>query len=271
MYRRLFIRFVVFLANCGVAFPSPIMRKIERQRTAISSKKQLERIFANTTLNYDEAGYWSVCPMPSLDDLNSFYNLSYWPNRDDRPNWLNHRDLSHFKQLQPLLSDFLQREEKPIAVNFGSGHGGISFLLVAMGFQVINVDPFENEIFDFTHVKNISEIKKQCSLIYGSHSFEHVRDPKAEFRNVVDQLEPNGILFVEVPNPNYENYSTLDATSMRVPDLQPPHTIYFTQRFFTNLQLQEISNDTYLYEGNSWGSRATTREGEVIRYIGRKN
>ena len=132
-------------------------------------------------------------------------------------------------------------------------------------------DQHSTVLHDFTHVKNLSEIKKQCSLIYGSHSFEHVRDPKAEFRNVVDQLEPNGILFVEVPNPNYENYSTLDATSMRVPDLQPPHTIYFTQRFFSNLQLQEISNDTYLYEGNSWGSRATTREGEVIRYIGKKN
>ena len=95
-------------------------------------------------------------------------------------------------------------------------------------------------------------------------------DVEGTFSQVVKCLNAGGFLFLEVPNAVSPFYSSVGADNERVPLIQPPHTIYFTESYFRNLGLEVLSLETYKYEGDPWGTPAHEGNGEVIRFIGKK-
>jgi len=263
-------KIAALMHSLKIPLPEAVVLRLENSRRLDSSNKLLNSIFQGRELQWHEGGYWEVSPMPEQDVLDKYYENSYWAVRTDRPNWLRHRDLSHFAELEPFLRPISFGSSKPIAANFGSGHGGISFLLWAMGFAVTNIDPYPGEIPYFSHATEISKIEPMIDFFYGSHSFEHVTSVQALFDGIEQKLSPGGYLYVEVPNALYQHYSRVDSDGVRRPRIQPPHTVYYTVDFFRGLPFEVLLLDTYRYEGNNWGEPTLGVEAEVIRFLGRK-
>ena len=270
MLLRVLKGFAMLLYRAHIPLPASVRTRLFARQQFFKSHQLCEAIFADCKLVWSDKGYWAVDPMPSVAQLNDYYETSYWATRDDRQTWLRHRDLSHFDQLEPYIRSLVDQDNKPLAANFGAGHGGISFLLRALGFSVTHIDPYPGDMPIFRYAPSLQSIGSKVDLIYGSHSFEHVTDVEATFSQVVNSLNKGGILFVEVPNALSPYYSSIEANNVRVPLIQPPHTVYFTESYFRNLGLEVLSLETYKYEGDPWGTPAQEGNGEVIRFMGKK-
>lgn len=136
--------------------------------------------------------------MPKQDVLSEYYSNQYWGSRSDSKMMLRPRDVEHFLYLQKLSSEITKRNLAK-ALNFGSGHGGMSYLLVAAGFEVTNVDLFDAEVPETVHVKSLEEVEETFDLIYASHSIEHVTDIRETMARIIGLLQPGGISLLKCP------------------------------------------------------------------------
>jgi hypothetical protein len=260
----------MLLHRAHLPLPALVQKRVYARNQLVKSHELCDAIFADCELKWSDQGFWLVNPMPSIAQLNHYYESSYWATREDRQTWLRHRDLSHFRQLEPHIRSLVAHGRNPVAANFGAGHGGISYLLSALGFSVTHIDPYPGDMAIFNYAPDLDSIGSKVDLVYGSHSFEHVTDVVSTFDQVLSCLNVGGFLFVEVPNALSPSYSSVGADNARIPRIQPPHTVYFTEQYFRNLGLEVLSLETYKYEGDPWGSQAREGNGEVIRFLGRK-
>ena len=270
MFLRALKGFVTLLYRAQIPLPASVKTRAHARSQFVKSHQLCKEIVADCELSWSEKGFWTVDPMPSIAQLNDYYKTSYWANREDRQTWLRHRDLSHFRQLEPQIRSLVSHVEKPVAANFGAGHGGISYLLSALWFSVTHIDPYPGDMPIFRYAPDLESIGSKVDLIYGSHSFEHVTDVESTFSQVLSSLNMGGLLFVEVPNALSPYYSSVWSDNVRLPLIQPPHTVYFTEQFFKTLGLEVVSLETYKYEGDPWGTPAVEGNGEVIRFLGKK-
>lgn len=164
------------------------------------------------------------------------------------------------KRLIPELS-----EGNLKVCNFGAGHGGISHLLWLSGHSIINIEPSGlNLAYDerWTTLARIDDCDEPVDLVYGSHSLEHVLDLKKFETDVERLLRNGGWLFYEVPNSEHP------LMGGRSGEIQPPHTLYFTRNYFSQLSASQILNNSY-YEDFFPNTQADGDDGEVIRYLGK--
>ena len=126
--------FAMLLYRAHIPLPASVQTRLYARQQFVKSHEMCDAIFADCRLIWRDKGYWAVDPMPSVAQLNDYYETSYWATRDDRQTWLRHRDLSHFDQLEPYIRSLVDQDNKPLAANFGAGHGGISFYYVRLGF-----------------------------------------------------------------------------------------------------------------------------------------
>lgn len=258
------------LHHLGIPLPAGIGRRAENFYKYLKAQETASNLFQSRSLKYDNAGFWYLDPMPSAEELDNYYATAYWATRDDRKVMLKDRDIAHINQLLSTHKDVLLSTKEKTVVNFGSGHGGASFLFHAMGFRVINVDPYPGDVDFFEYRKSLSEITELVDVFYASHSLEHVTDINHTMSQVLQIVKSGGLVFVEVPNADHYTYSTAVHSGSRRPMIQPPHTVYFTRNYFQGINLQIISNEIYAYEGNRWGQLDKTGQGEVIRFVGCK-
>jgi len=256
------------LHHLGVPLPAGVGRRAENFYKYLKAQEMASNLFESKSLKYDNAGFWYLDPMPSSEELDNYYATAYWATRDDRKVMLKDRDIAHINQLLSTHKDVLLSTKEKTVVNFGAGHGGASFLFHAMGFRVINVDPYPGDVDFFEYRKSLSEITELVDVFYASHSLEHVTDVNLTMEEISRILRPGGLVFFEVPSADNRNYTTVDVAGLRTPRIQPPHTIYFTREYFTGLNLLGGSIETYIYQGNRWGIVDQSGQGEVIRVIG---
>lgn len=229
------------------------------------ARKVTAKLWESRVLRWDKDGYWFVDPMPTAEDLSKYYNSIYWRSRNDKGRLLRTRDVDHFLILRPLLKAY----QNPVRVlNFGAGHGGISFLLSAMGCEVVNVEPSDMNLdMGWVHVRDIAQVDGKFDLVYSSHSLEHVIDVRSFIHQVSNMLNQNGMVFFEVPNCHQSN-------TEGYPDgkIAPPHTYYFTRDFFRALDFDVLLNKTFYQGAGRGGVDVESKEddGGVIRYLGRK-
>jgi len=259
--------FLIWLDRFNVRLPAQLATRVEiwnavKRRTTI-----LNELFANCEIHEDSRGFWSVAPMPTRLSLDEFYKQDYWASRNQQSIIVTRRDIAHFEQFRGYLPQDLL---KPLRVlNFGSGHGGISFLMSALGHFVVNVDPFTLDPERFEHQTDLGNVEGEFDLVYSSHSLEHVTDIDSTLSRIIDLLKPRGILFVEVPNAEIEHKEG-PISELSKSLISPPHTYYFTRRFFSGLSLVVRDLAIFEYHGNEYGSRSTEPDGEVIRFVGEK-
>tara|TARA_B110000008_G_C16867184_1_gene523227 strand:- start:151 stop:1011 length:861 start_codon:yes stop_codon:yes gene_type:complete len=224
-----------------------------------------ENIFGKKKLKWDNLGYWKVDPMPSEDQLQKFYSEIYWlSNIYYKNNLLIPRDIDHLTFLQDKIKNKLS--SKINFMNFGAGHGGISYLMASKNNHVVNIEPSEISAFNyenFSSYKNINEFlnKKvefeKIDILYSSHTVEHLRKPLEFFKQILRVLKNDGVIFIEVPNCRKsfvnENYAEGGCDGK----ITGSHLIYFTKDFFENLD-----SEIFYYKEDNGGQKYTEVETE---------
>ena len=200
-------------------------KEFEGRVKSIYLTKKYNKEFESLKLKYDDLGFHRLNPMPSEDYLKKYYKDTYWQSRTDKDYPIRVRDIEHFKLLNEKFPEFSKSPKK--ILNFGAGHGGISFFLHAQNHEIYNYEPgglktFFNE--RWTNIKNLQETNLKFDLIYASHSLEHVHNINSTLKTFNDISNNDTIFFFEVPN----------CFSKQQIKIQPPHTYYFKRDFFFN-------------------------------------
>jgi hypothetical protein len=209
-------------------------------------------------------GYFYIDPMPTEQELDSYYSERYWSTRSGKSNLINNRDLEHFLLLEP----YIKNEANFSFLNFGAGHGGISHL-VKLAKPLSNVINIEPSVMSFKHDSNwsvyssIESVREKVDIIYGSHSLEHVNNLEKYQELFRSLLKPEGLVFWEVPNAFFPGNGGSDGK------LHVPHTYYFTRLYFDNVYSKVIMNGCW--DDRTFPSTLVDDEpeGGVIRFLGR--
>ena len=239
----------------------------------LASRWQGSRCFRKGKLNWSSNGYWELDPMPDETELMELYRTTFQPMESwsfkEKSIAADLRDFDHVN----LLKQTYPHELKGIRfLNFGAGLGGASYILKLLGARVTNIEPFHLPSFDWEHYPNLSFAEGKFDVIYSSHSLEHVTDVQTTMTRFDQLLKKGSYLFIEVPNCRQSN-CTDPQNGGQDGMVRTPHTIYFTMDFFKTLPYQEILLSTF--EGGigeqDIPSVTSHEDGNVIRYIGRKN
>lgn len=253
---------------------SPIKQRLARglSRHGLLPDRYRDRIrrietFADKELKWSDGGYWYLDPMPSEEDLDWYYASLYWSERPGKSEAVGLRDIEHW---QLLTTHIPTLASSPIRfLNFGAGHGGVSWLMHAAGHDVVNVEPsgIDAELADrWSTVRDLREAEGPFDLVYGSHSLEHVQDLDEFMGLVRASTRPGGHIFFEVPNCRQTAcHSPRNGGQDGV--IRVPHTYYFSRDYFAGLPFRRIHNATYLESGFP-RTRCEADEGSVIVFLG---
>ena len=234
-----------------------VPKQFEGRVRSIYLTKKYNKEFLKLNLKYDQSGFHHLNPMPSVEYLEKYYKDTYWPSRTDKNYPIRIRDIEHYKLLIRKFPDF--NNTKKNILNFGAGHGGISFFLHIANHRVHNFEPggmkkyFDNR---WEILSDLNNTNIKFDLIYGSHSLEHVQDIKKILKLFKKISHDKTIFFFEVPNchPNQKV------------KIEPPHTYYFTTKFFDNFFKKNAFCKTFSnYEEQSEDN------GEVIILLSQSN
>ena len=201
-----------------------------------------ENPFRNRNLKLLDSnkGYHYISPQLTEIELKNYYKEFYWRNyRDTDFVGVKERDFFHFELIKKYK--LLKKDGK--ILNFGSGHGGVSFIFSILKNEVINFEydkslkNFENYFITIDDFNNLED--SSIDLIYASHSLEHVSDIDSTINEFKRIASPNCKVFFEVPNADYlENGSQNNK-------IDEPHTYYFTNKYFEKILSKNILLKTY--------------------------
>ena len=182
--------------------------------------------------------YYLLDPMPTEEQLETYYSNSYWNWRETQNTIVRRRDLVHFS----IISEFLRRHSDSSAgikgafCNFGSGHGGISNLMRLNQFKIINIEPsiipsqFKKDVAYYKSINDLAESEHEdIAFFYSSHSLEHVQDIDNFLNSLRKLTNPETLFFFEVPDGDCPSRLKRPET----PEIA--HTYYFRKQFFENL------------------------------------
>lgn len=184
----------------------------------------------------NDCNFCFVNPMPANETLDHFYKYVY--RSDGRPPYLvseNYEDqIKHYledKNLSYLLylTTLIDVRKIKNYYDFGSGDGDLGYALKKK-FPQLDLsctegdDQCEKILKDrgYKNYKNLDEINKKFDLIVTTHSLEHLPDINSIFSKFKEMLNPNGLIFFEVPNcsDEYWNGRPYDG----------PHLLFYTKK-----------------------------------------
>jgi 2-polyprenyl-3-methyl-5-hydroxy-6-metoxy-1,4-benzoquinol methylase len=159
-----------------------------------------------------ECGYKHVYPLPSPEELNSFYTDDFYTTEkpvniqrylEDEEWW----ELTYVSRLSHLESIGLP--EKSV-LDVGSGPGLFLKFAVKNGWKALGVEPSKVavehtlslgcEVVEGFLDLNLSKKIGSFSAIHASEVLEHVPDPKEMLNIFYSLLEPGGLVCICVPN-----------------------------------------------------------------------
>tara|TARA_B100000795_G_C22797353_1_gene440043 strand:+ start:1874 stop:2707 length:834 start_codon:yes stop_codon:yes gene_type:complete len=231
----------------------------------IKLNKFEEKIFRKKKLKWNSLGYWQVDPMPTEDELLKFYSQIYWvSNQYYKSNLLIPRDLDHVFFLENRISNKMIKNSN--FMNFGAGHGGISYLMAAKKMNVINIEPstiFSANIENFSNfnkIENFFEVSNdypKIDILYSSHVVEHLADPINFFKKISKILDKDAKVFIEVPNCRKSNITKDYVEGGCDGKITGSHLVYFTKDFFENL-----NSKIYFFKEQESGNKYTEVDNE---------
>lgn len=207
-----------------------------RRLTPFVTRYSHSRPFRQSRIVLHESGqYYHLEPMPSPYQLRDYYSVHYWQERGDQAVALKKRDLLHLNIILPRLKQISSNTSNITIVNFGSGHGGLSYLLHSLGYIVINIEPSDPPALvsspSFLNYKSLqdfvsSQASHKISLFYSSHSLEHVPSVQTFLSAVRMFVDDETLFFFEVPDADAPGNGPMRNS------VEPPHTYYFKKEFF---------------------------------------
>ena len=236
--------------------------------------KYEKNIFGKKKLTWNNLGYWQVDPMPSKEELEKFYSEIYWlNNKYYKNNLVIPRDLDHFKFYDINTID--KFDKKINFINFGAGHGGISYLMASIKHNVFNVEPSEIQSFAYENIINFKNIDavinekkffENFDVIYSSHTLEHLADPLDFFRKISNLIKNDGLVLIEVPNCRKSKITKNYAEGGCDGKITGSHLIYFTEDFF-----KLLDSDIFFFKeeenGNKYTEVMSEDDADAIRAI----
>ncbi len=219
---------ILFVKSFSLLVPEKVKIKILTYKGEVES---INLFKGSQIVKCLKCEFQQIWPIPSEADLNMYYEKLYFDNKNvDRAAIKTSSDkkLRHDYQWE-LLNKYFSFEMQNKMLEFGAGPASMSYLLKEKYSDLIQfvVEPDKSfrkyhEVHLKSHcVQDISELNENnFSLIFSSHSFEHVLDPIELLKDFYIKLSKNGKLFIEVPNATkdfFNNYIT-DA----------PHISFFT-------------------------------------------
>lgn len=219
-----------------------------------------QKIFSKKKLIWNNLGFWQVDPMPSKDQLQKFYSEIYWlSNRYYKNNLVIPRDIDHLTFLESKIFNKLPR--KINFMNFGAGHGGISYLMASKNNHVVNIEPSEISAFKYENFYNYKNIEdfinnsnelEKIDILYSSHTIEHLSDPLEFFKQILKVLKHDGLIFVEVPNCRKSIVNADYAEGGCDGKITGSHLIYFTKDFF-----ERLGSEIFFFKEEHGGQKYT--------------
>ena len=251
------IRFILIFLNKIKILPLGLFPTIIRD--IITSTFFIQNRYLENSNN----GYWELLPKLTNKELNDYYSKIYYKyHRKKIEKNITPRDLDQFMLIKNKILDLEKRKLK--ILNFGSGYSGISYLFMLYGHKVINIDPAceDNDNFGIRYIKSLDQFTGKTDFFFSSHSLEHLENLDGFINNLDNILDDNAYLFIEVPNCGLDNKN--GGFNGKI---IPPHTYYFREEFFKNLNYNLI--DLNIYSQIKFPHPINDR-GEIIRYIGKK-
>ena len=202
-----------------------------------------KKVIGNKSVKWFEDGYWKMEPLPSQEELDRYYREVYWfSNSDYKNDIVVARDLKHAEFIKEEMNDCFVNIKN--FLNYGAGHGGISYIFQPLGINVFNIEPGGLDDYDlsnFYSYESIDDLKRSnpnilFDVVYGSHVLEHLRDPKEFFLPISELLHPDGKIIVEVPNTRIKNPGKEYFEGGCDGKTSGSHTIYYTKDFFEKLE-----------------------------------
>ncbi len=175
--------------------------------------------------------------------LNQLYSDNYWNYRNiDSTIKTVYKDSNsafartRIKSQIQYCSKFFSNHKKLLEIGCGSGINLIE--LEKYGFEVTGIEPDVRNV-EFIN-KNLKygkcingfwediELTEKFDVVWFSHSFEHLLDPKISLKKASSILTNTGIVFIEIPNT--QNKNRLESSIFK-----NPHIYHFTRKSIIEL------------------------------------
>jgi len=182
--------------------------------------KYKESIIKNNyeVINCEECGYWHVYPMPTEEELNTFYESKYYESIGDNRTMTDKLydpdgfyTIQYEDRLRNLMEIFPSHLPKTV-LDIGAGYGDFLRFMKKHGWETQGLEPsrqaFElikdREILNvyYGSIYELSDLNfKLASLVTLNNVLEHLRDPRKALEIVKKHvIMPESILCIVVPN-----------------------------------------------------------------------
>ena len=234
-----------------------------------------------------ECGLGAVSPMPSSEEIPSFYDTArYYTHGQSHLAEVNQtlldRALLHaawrLDKGQSLDPERIAKDLPPGAsiCDLGCGGGDLLGRFKALGFNVLGVEPDAAAraeaakagitVLAGTCEELPADLKGQsCDLVIMRHVLEHCRDPILALRKAFFLTRPGGMLFCEVPNCAATHFKSLGVCSAMFD--APRHLYFFTPACLRKaIGLGGFTFSGFQYMGYTRHHHASWRQWEASIY-----
>ena len=132
--------------------------------------------------------------------------------------------------------EFLQNTHKILEI--GAGQGQATYWFEQANYVVLGIEPDSENVKLINSKLKKSEcivgfaedfsVQQKFDAIWTSHVLEHLIDPIELFNKILKNLNPNGFVFIEVPN-------CANSTILNMSIAKVPHTFHFTTKSLISL------------------------------------
>lgn len=172
-----------------------------------------------TIINCKSCGYWHVYPMPSEEDLNTYYENKYYNtlSKEDNRSMTDKEDdpdgfyTIYYEDKLRHINNILPKELPKTIIDIGAGYGDFLSFMKKKGWIVQGIEPSE-QAHDFSKNEDLNircgpfeEILdmgfQKSSVVVFNNVLEHLREPKKVLVDVKKHLlAKDGILSIAIPN-----------------------------------------------------------------------
>ena len=172
-----------------------------------------------TIINCKSCGYWHVYPIPSEEELNTYYENKYYNTllKEDNRSMTDKKDdpdgfyTIYYEDKLRHINNILPKELSKTIMDIGAGYGDFLSFMKKNGWIVQGIEPSE-EAHDCSKNDDLNircgpfeEILEmgfqKSSVVAFNNVLEHLREPEKVLMDVKEHLlAQDGILSIAIPN-----------------------------------------------------------------------
>jgi len=195
-----------------------------------------ELIF-NTIEICSECGFGMASPHYTQDELDRFYSSgAYWSDvvKENPFQDAHEKNQARLRVVQSM--PYVKSHAAVNVLDVGAGHAHTMTWIEKLFPGKLHRFDFIEHDEDKCHyilssrkaftIRRLAEIREGVGydLIFMNHVLEHVADPELFLSEVLKQLNPEGVIYVEIPHSDYRYKQDVF-----------PHTLFFTQKSLARL------------------------------------